>query len=404
MGKGKNNLIPKIFSLILAIILWSYVMGRENPEWPREYKNVDVVFTNVEALDRQNLVLMDPQEVKINVSVSGRLFDMDDFTADKNIVAKLDLSGYSEGQTRIPVIVSLKDSASTVRITKYEPTDILVNIDKIVTEKKTVNIRVEGNVPSDYTVGDIVSKPETILLRGPRSWVNEVSEVFAVVNLTDRTTTSNVSAPIQLKNHNRDDVVGLEKDPSVVDITIPIYRKATLPIEVVLENELPEDYIVTEMVVTPSTVAIRGGNNVADLTSIKTQPIDVNLFLENPTLEVQLDLMDNIELMDSNQRFIVNAIIESLVTQEFEYKFNDIEIRNLAGDLLLEEVERTFKVVIRGTESLLDTITKETLKPYINLINFKEGKAEVDIQIDEIEGLIIESINPESLTINLMNR
>lgn len=404
MGKGKNNLIPKIFSLILAIILWSYVMGRENPEWPREYKNVDVVFTNVEALDRQNLVLMDPQEVKINVSVSGRLFDMDDFTADKNIVAKLDLSGYSEGQTRIPVIVSLKDSASTVRITKYEPTDILVNIDKIVTEKKTVNIRVEGNVPSDYTVGDIVSKPETILLRGPRSWVNEVSEVFAVVNLTDRTTTSNVSAPIQLKNHNRDDVVGLEKDPSVVDITIPIYRKATLPIEVVLENELPEDYIVTEMVVTPSTVAIRGGNNVADLTSIKTQPIDVNLFLENPTLEVQLDLMDNIELMDSNQRFIVNAIIESLVTQEFEYKFNDIEIRNLAGDLLLEEVERTFKVVVRGTESLLDTITKETLKPYINLINFKEGKAEVDIQIDEIEGLIIESINPESLTINLMNR
>ena len=404
MGKGKNNLIPKIFSLILAIILWSYVMGRENPEWPREYKNVDVVFTNVEALDRQNLVLMDPQEVKINVSVSGRLFDMDDFTADKNIVAKLDLSGYSEGQTRIPVIVSLKDSASTVRITKYEPTDILVNIDKIVTEKRTVNIRVEGNVPSDYTVGDIVSKPETILLRGPRSWVNEVSEVFAVVNLTDRTTTSNVSAPIQLKNHNRDDVVGLEKDPSVVDITIPIYRKATLPIEVVLENELPEDYIVTEMVVTPSTVAIRGGNNVADLTSIKTQPIDVNLFLENPTLEVQLDLMDNIELMDSNQRFIVNAIIESLVTQEFEYKFNDIEIRNLAGDLLLEEVERTFKVVVRGTESLLDTITKETLKPYINLINFKEGKAEVDIQIDEIEGLIIESINPESLTINLMNR
>ena len=199
-------------------------------------------------------------------------------------------------------------------------------------------------------------------------------------------------------------MVGLEKDPSVVDITIPIYRKATLPIEVVLENELPEDYIVTEMVVTPSTVAIRGGNNVADLTSIKTQPIDVNLFLENPTLEVQLDLMDNIELMDSNQRFIVNAIIESLVTQEFEYKFNDIEIRNLAGDLLLEEVERTFKVVVRGTESLLDTITKETLKPYINLINFKEGKAEVDIQIDEIEGLIIESINPESLPINLMNR
>lgn len=404
MGKGKSSLAPKIFSVIIAIILWSYVMGRENPEWPREYKNIDVVFTNVEVLDRQNLIVMDPQEAKINVSVTGRKSDMDGFTAANNIVAKLDLSGYSEGQTRIPVLVSLKDSASTVRITKWEPSDVLVNIDRIVTEEKAVNIRVEGNIPDDYTVGDIVSKPETILLRGPRSWVNEVSEVFTVVSLGDRLTSANITLPIQLKNQLGEDVVGLEKIPSVVDVSIPIFRKAELPIEVVLENELPEEYVITKMEVSPSSITIKGGNNVVDLTSIKTKPIDVNLLLENPNLEVELDLLENLELIDPNQRVTVTAVIEKIDTQEFEFEFSEVDVRNLDDDLLVEEDNRTIIITVSGTESVLETITKDILKPYIDLNSFTEGESEVIIRVEDIEGIMIESINPESLSINLINR
>lgn len=404
MGKGKSNLTPKIFSVIIAIFLWSYVMGIENPEWPKEYKNIDVEFTNVEVLDRQNLIVMDPQEAKINVSVTGRKLDMGGFTAANNIVARLDLSGYSEGQVRVPVLVSLKDSASTVRITKYEPTDVLVNIDKIVTEKKTVNIRQEGNISDDYTIGDIVSKPETILLRGPRSWVNEVTEVFTVVSLGDRLTSANITLPIQLQNKQGEDVVGLEKIPSVVDVSIPIFRKATLPIEVVLENELPENYVITKMEVSPSSIVIKGGNNVVDLTSIKTKPIDVNLLLEDPSLEVELDLLENIDLIDPNQRVTVNAVIERMSPQEFEFEFSEIDIRNLDQDLLIEENNGTTIITVSGTESVLETITKDTLKPYIDLNNFIEGESQVILMLEEIEGITIESINPENLTINLLNR
>lgn len=404
MGKGKNNLIPKVFSVILAIILWSYVIGRENPEWPRDYKNVDVQFTNVEILNRQNLVVMNPQEVKVNVSVTGRKSDMGDFTADNNIVARLDLSGYSEGQTRVPILVTLKDSASTVRITSWEPSDVLISIDRIVTENKTVNIRTEGQVNADYTVGELITKPQTVLLRGPRTWVNEVAEVFAVINIGDRTTTSNITAPIQLVNNKGEDVVGLEKVPSVVDVTIPIYRRATLPIEAVLENELPEDYVVTDIEMVPSSLSIRGGSNIADLTSIKTLPIDVNLFLENPSIEVELDLLENVELMNPNQRVIANVTIESLVIQEFEYDFGEIDIRNLDEDLSVEDIDSTIKVIVKGTESLLNTITKDTLNPYIYLSNFTAGEYDVTIYMEAIEGLTIESIEPEQLTINLVNR
>ncbi|NLY45522.1 MAG: hypothetical protein GX053_05980 [Tissierella sp.] len=404
MDKGKSNLTPKILSVIIAIILWSYVMGIKNPDWPREYRNINVEFTNIEVLDRQNLVVMDPQEAKINVSVTGRKSDMDGFTAANNIVAKLDLSGYKEGQTRVPVLVSLKDSASTVRITDWEPSDILVTIDRVVTEERTVNIRTEGEVPENHTVGDLVAKPETILLRGPRSWINDVTEVFAVVSIKDRTTTTNITAPVQLRDGQDNAVVGLEMNPSVVDITIPIYRKNTLPIEVVLENELPEEYVITKMEVVPSTIGIRGGNSIADLTSIKTKPIDVNLLLEDPSLEVELDLLDNIELLDPNERVTINAVIERIDTKEFEFEFSEIDIRNLDEELVLAENSRTITVSIVGTESFLETITKDVLKPYIDLSNLSEGEHEVEIEFEEVQGVTIESIVPESLTINLSNR
>ena len=403
MIKGKNNLAPKIFSVLIAIILWSYVMGRENPEWPREYRNVDVAFTNIEVLNRQNLVVMDPQEGKVNVSVTGRKSDMDNFTSDK-IVARLDLSGYGEGQTRVPITVTLQDSASTVRVTDWEPSDILVSIDRIVREEKTVNVRTEGALGNDYSLGEIVAKPQTVLLRGPRSWVNEVSEVFAVVNISGRTTTANITSPIQLEKHNGEDVVGLEKIPSVIDISIPIFRRATLPIEVVLENELPEGYVITEMEVVPSSVTLRGGNNIADLISIKTQPVDVNLFLENPNLEVELDLLDNIELMEANQKIIINATVENLARKEFEYEFSEIEIRNLDEDLEIDEVNQTISVIVSGTESFLETISKDDLIPYIDTNNFAAREYEVDLEIDEIEDLTIDSIEPEVLTIRLTRR
>ncbi len=403
MGKGKNNLTPKIFSVIIAIILWSYVMGIENPEWPREYRNVDVGLTNVETLNRKNLIVMDPQEVKVNVSVTGKKSDMGDFRSDK-IVARLDLSGYSEGQNRVPINVSLRDSASTVRVTGWEPSDVLVTIDRIDSVDRTVNIRTEGDVSANYTLGDLVAKPQTILLRGPRSWINEVTEVFAVVQIDDRTTTTNITAPIQLRDGQGNDVIGLEKDPSVVDITIPIYRKATLPIEVVLENELPEDYMITDIQVEPSTIGIRGGNNIADLTSIRTQPIDVNLFLEESSFEVDLDLLANVELLEANQRVTVSVTIENVISQEFDYEFSELEIRNLDDDLLMEENNQTITIVVRGIESVINNISKESLIPYIDLNNLSEGEFEVDINVEEIQGLVIDSIQPDSLMINLVNR
>ncbi|HHV39164.1 MAG TPA: hypothetical protein GXX70_06720, partial [Tepidimicrobium sp.] len=71
----KNNLTMKIFALIMAIVLWSYVMSEENPSITEEFKNIEVTLTNVATLERQNLVVLEPSEPTVNVKVSGKRND-----------------------------------------------------------------------------------------------------------------------------------------------------------------------------------------------------------------------------------------------------------------------------------------------------------------------------------------
>ena len=91
MSKVKNNWTAKIFALIIAIFLWSYVMSGVNPVITKTIKNVNITLTNISALDKQGLVVMDPKTATINVSIEGKKSDMDRFTS-ANISAEADLS------------------------------------------------------------------------------------------------------------------------------------------------------------------------------------------------------------------------------------------------------------------------------------------------------------------------
>ena len=83
MSKEKNDLTLKIFALIIAFALRSYVMSEVNPDRTDTIRNIPVVFNNLETLERQGLVLMEPKEATVTVRVKGRKFDMANFDSKK---------------------------------------------------------------------------------------------------------------------------------------------------------------------------------------------------------------------------------------------------------------------------------------------------------------------------------
>mgnify|MGYP001216277669 CR=1 FL=1 len=400
MSKEKgNDLTIKIFALIIAIILWSYVMSEENPLITPEFKNIDVSFENIDSLERQNLVVMEPKEAKISVKVSGKRNDISNI--EKDIIATVDLSGYTEGDKKVPVYVEVPNE---VKLVDYNPKEISFKFEKIVRKECPVTIETEGKLPQGYVLGEAEVKPQSVYIEGPRSWVNSVSKVIASVNVADKKDDINVSRPIKLVDDEGNDVRGVEKDQNAVDIFIPVYRAKKVPIELQTENQLPDNYQVTNINVNPSTIEIKGKKEaIVGITSIKTKPIDINSLIGNKNAVVDLEIPENVSLVDPNQKVTVSLNIEESKTKTLDFTLHDVEIRNLNQDLSIDEedLNKSFEITIKGSSDKVDLINKEDLYVELDLTGLDEGSHNVIPSIREEEGITIISIVPENFNITL---
>ena len=403
MKMGKSDVTAKILTLVIAIFLWSYVMSETDPDQTQEYRNVTVNYTNTAALDRQGLVIMEPEEVKIDVRVSGKRSDFSQFSSSK-IYAQVDLSGYSEGQVKIPVTVGLLDQSSGIRVVNYEPKEVLFTFDSIVSREIPVTIDYQGTLPESYVRGDAVSRPQSILVSGPRTWINEVDRAQGVVDLTDRTENGVVSTPIKILDDGGEEVRGLEKEPGFVDVTVPIYRTVELPVELVTINELPDNYAITDIEISPEMVAVKGDNSVSQLTELRTAEIDINSMLENDSIPVELALPEGVTLLDPDQEIRVNYQIREVVTTTLEFTFDDIELRNLQEGLAVEPLiqDQVYTLELTGYDVELEEITLEDINLYLDLEEYETGEQEIEILWEELESLSIGNVEPPVVQIDII--
>lgn len=378
-------------------------MSEVNPDRTETIRNISVTFNNLEALERQGLVLMEPNEATVTVRVKGRKFDMANFDS-KKIRAFVDLSGYGEGQIKVPVHVLIEDSTN-INVERIEPSEILFRFDRLISKPKAVTVKTKGDLDSNFALGEIKTKPESVLISGPRSWVNDVAEVIVEVDLSGRKDSSTgVTLPVQLVDDQGQKVSGVSFEPTVVDVDIPIYRVVTIPIELQTENQLPENYEITNITISPSRIALKGDNNIVYMTSIQTKPVDINALLENPTMEVELDLPENISLINPNERITVSVTIEEIMRQSFDLRLRDITVRNLNEDLKIsdEDLAKTITVNIKASKELMEDFTLEDLDLYIDLNYLTEGEHKVYLGFNLPTGIVVEEVHPEPIEIRLI--
>lgn len=401
--KRKSDITPKILTLVIAIFLWSYVMSEENPVIVNRYRNVAVTYANTSALDKQGLVIMGPEEVKIDVRVNGQKAEMDKFLSS-SIFALVDLSGYSEGQVKIPITVGILDQTSGITIVSYEPKEVLFTFDRIITKEVPITVTTSGELPENYVHGDILTRPQSILLRGPRTWVNEVQSAVAILDISSKTEIMNLSVPVKAVDDSGEEVRGVEKEPGIIDITLPVFKTTFVPIQLMTINELPEGMALVDIVISPSEIMIKGDNSVDLIDKIESLPIDVNTLLGKNSAELTLNLPGGVSLLDSGQKISMTYKVEETVESIQQFSFEQVTFINLEEGLKLEDIQRdlVFTVTLKGYKSgFEDFDIVGMLKPTIDLEGLQTGSHEVGITFEKIPNLSIETMLPGTAIIIL---
>ncbi|HHW62251.1 MAG TPA: hypothetical protein GX404_10135 [Syntrophomonadaceae bacterium] len=262
----ENKTGLKILSVILAILLWIYVVNLGGQGATKNVVETSLEYRNL----GEDLTVTGPE--KVSVKLWGA------YTDSSNIVAYVDLAGYEKGTHTVPVQV---EPVKGAMFTSVEPDKVEVTLDSV--KEKTVNIQQEirQNPPAGLRVSEISIYPEKCIVKGDRDLVARVAAVIAVIDLGEVRDVAAMKVALQARDaRGKPITAGLQIVPQTVDVYVVLSKElAVKSVKVnpqLLGNPAP-GFVVSEVIVDPAEVVLRGKpSQLNAVTEISTQAINID--------------------------------------------------------------------------------------------------------------------------------
>lgn len=174
--ENKKKIVAQLICLLLSIGLWFYINSIENPLKFYELNRVPVQLLNTDILKDLNLALAPNQNLYVTLKLEGtsqQLFGID--RSDFKVTADLSEYALKEGQIRLSV--KIVNELSNVTIKNDNNLGVIIKLEKLI--EKEVPLKSEINIISkaNYYVSTPTFKPETLVVSGAESLVNQVIDV-----------------------------------------------------------------------------------------------------------------------------------------------------------------------------------------------------------------------------------
>lgn len=398
----KNNLNVKLFSLLLAILLWSYVIGEENPLDTREFQNIPITFKNTEYLKNNNLMVVTPIEPTVDVYLTaGRNVFRSVRASD--IKAEVDLSGY--GETKVQATIQFRVPTDT-RISNQTERSLELVIESVVEKEFPIKVDLSGTPPDNILVTTKSVVPETVTVSGARSVMDEVDEIRTVIMTDDIKDNMTKNTTIRAYNSQGNEMTNVVFPQDFVNVTLGVQMIKTVPIQFIKENELPANSrVITEKLSENNIQIMAKPELLAKITQIETLPFDLSKVTQDGVYPIEFSLPEGVELLNKNRLVEVEYLLDKENRKEIKIPVNDIDLRNKMDTVnaQIHSQQEGITVLVVGLESKISTITEEQIKAWINLENVGAGEHELAVEIDKIDGVTFETITPPKLNVKVIS-
>jgi uncharacterized protein (TIGR00159 family) len=163
------NLVPKVVSFIVVLVLWGLIAGQQRAEmWltvPLEYRNMPA---NMEiAGDLLN---------RVGVGIRGPRGMISHISPDQ-IRAYVDLSQATRGLNNIRLTPENIQAPLGSEITKLSPSSVRIWLENVKTRTVPVKAQLVGKLPKTLRLITIWVEPPFVVLQGPESALAKVREI-----------------------------------------------------------------------------------------------------------------------------------------------------------------------------------------------------------------------------------
>jgi diadenylate cyclase len=180
-----KNLVPKLVSLILVLILWGFIGGQPRAEIrisvPLEYRNMP---TNMEIVGEMTS--------RVDVGIRGPRGLISSITPDQ-VRAHVDLSQALPGLNYVRLTEENIRVPLGTEITKVSPSSIRIRLEGIKSRSTPVKVHFVGKLPRPLRLKAVSTEPPSIVLQGPEGALKKIREIF-----TEPVDLSEIKSDVQL--------------------------------------------------------------------------------------------------------------------------------------------------------------------------------------------------------------
>ncbi len=290
----QHNLPAKIAAIIVAIVLWLYVMNDQNPAIDGSY----TVPVTIENAPDGYLMNASADTVTIRVRAPRSFF----VAADRNdFHARVNLADFTEGDKDYTVETTIPYGFDLLSVS---PDKVMVNLDRLVQKTLKAELTIGGSPAAGFTVDKIVQDSEAATVEGPRSLVNQVVHIVGHINLNGQS--SNYTSNVTLFALNADgrEVAGVTLTPSFMGVTVSLARglsRKVVEVQAKAQSDLPPQLKLEGITVEPARIEIAGAEDViSKISSISTEEFSLANVRETEKRQVQLALPSGVTVTNPN--------------------------------------------------------------------------------------------------------
>lgn len=385
----ENKKFAVTFSVVLAFLLWLIIMINQNPIREQTFNDISatVSLENSVASELGLGIVSDISQQKFSVKLSGPNYIVSSLKPE-DFILNADISEVNtSGKYKLKIVGARNSSKTGYTFKSIYPSEIEVTFDFFDTKEYPLTAKVVGAVAKEGLIAEapIINGFEkgTITVKGPRSIMDKINSVVAYTEVNKTLeTTQTYTADIKIfdKDQNPIDMTNIVLESDTVKLSVPISKKATLPVKAVFNN-LPAGFTTETMAykLDHNTVTVIGPPDVIDkMKAVELSPIDMTAVSKTSNkFEVSPVLQDGVKLLDNIKVFIVT--IETKNYSEKTLAVRDIRYKGLSATDSATSDKTIRNVKICGPKADISKITSADLYAEVDLSNCTKGQYTVDV-------------------------
>lgn len=375
----KKKIFSVLLSVVLAFVLWYYVITVISPNSKETFYNIPVVLTGETALEERGLMVTSVGNTTVDLTLSGNRSDLIQLNSS-NITIKANLNTiYDPGENiRLDYTASYPGSFANNAFVEESksPSYITVTVEKRTNKNIPVNVIYSGAVAEDYTAlkDELYLDNETIRISGPESVVSQITQAVIEVSLEDRTESVAESYRYTLCDKNGDPVDAALITVSVeeVELTVPVRMVKTIALKVNVVGGGGATEETTTIQIEPAEIKVYGTAAALEgFDELTLGTIKLGEYEKATELTFDIALPDGVTNMTGLKQAQVSVKFPSLSTQTLTIE--QIQLINLPEGLEAELTTQILEITLRGPKDQISSITTEDVTVAVDLSGAEPG-------------------------------